>query len=262
MVPTPMLGPLLAAVLAASQPPFSIAIPGLNAVRLEQGEGDLYSNLLSEKLIERGAKVISPRDMGAVLGLERQRQLLHPDGCNESCTAELAAALGVDSLLVGDIGRPGRRYTMTFKLLSSKDAAVLAVYSASDIEVDDMPHAIDRAAYELLRQVAAIRSDLDLGPAPVKSAAPPAVQASGGNRLRRLSLAPAIVGAGAVVFGGVFLGLSRVQLGNLRMATTEPEAIAARDTGSGMQTAGWVAVAVGATAAMIAVVMYFLGGSP
>jgi hypothetical protein len=251
---------LVTAVLVAANPPFSIAIPGLNSVRLAPGEGELYANLLSQKLYRRGAKVISPRDLGAVIGLERQKQLLDPSGCNESCTAELAAALGVDTLLVGDIGRPGSKYTVTLKLLSSKDAAVLAVHSATDIDVDAMPQALDRAAYDLLKQISTLRADVSPGTDPSKAEPAVGTVASSGGGLRRTwALAPAVVGVVAVVAGGVCVGLSRGQLSALRAATSEPDARAARDSGSLLQTAGWVGVAIGAAALVAAGVVFLVG---
>src|SRR5688572_12170524 len=102
--------------LTGAAAPVSLALPGLNAVNLAQGEGELYSELLAQKLAALGLKVISARDIGAVLGLERQRELL---GCKDGiCTAELAGALGVEGIVVGDVGKLGGSYQVNLKVLS------------------------------------------------------------------------------------------------------------------------------------------------
>lgn len=61
------------------------------------------SEVLATHLREHGLKVMTGRDIGAVLGLERQKQLLGCMDDSTSCSAELAGALGVGALVVGTV---------------------------------------------------------------------------------------------------------------------------------------------------------------
>ena len=60
--------------------------------------------------------VVSSKDIGAMLGIERQRQLM---GCSEdtSCMAELANALGTDYVMVASVGKVGDTYLVSAKLI-------------------------------------------------------------------------------------------------------------------------------------------------
>jgi len=117
----------LIAVLLTAQPDPSLVLPGLNAVNLAPGEGDLYSELLAQELTRQGFKLQTARDVSAVLGLERQKQLL---GCAESsCLAELASAIGADGLVLGDVGKLGQGYVVNVKVLLAKDASAVALFS-------------------------------------------------------------------------------------------------------------------------------------
>ena len=73
---------------------------------VEQGVVDLFSDALVVELRKRpGLSVMSDSDIVAILGLERQRQVL---GCTDSsCLAEIGGALGVDRLITGSVGRVG-----------------------------------------------------------------------------------------------------------------------------------------------------------
>src|SRR3954468_7651531 len=89
----------------AQPPQLRIASPGLTGVKVGDKEAAFFSEHLAQQLAAAGAKVSSDREINSVLGLERRRQLL---GCSENsneCVTELAGALGVDALVVGDIAR-------------------------------------------------------------------------------------------------------------------------------------------------------------
>ena len=246
-----MLAPLLALTLAAD--PFSVAIPGLNAVRLAHGEGELYTETLSQRLMARGLKVISSRDMSALLGLDRQKQLL---SCGaDSCTAELASALGVDALAVGDIGQLGTDYALNVKLIASKDGTPLAIFSGTTKSVEQVPHLIDHAAHELVAQLAQKtgRSDFDV--------TPPTVTEAPTKPLRTVGIVAAGVGTAGLIAGGVLFGLSSTQLDAVRTAPSEPAAASARDAGKGLQTGGAIALAAGGTLLAAGLATFFLTGS-
>jgi len=99
------LAVLMVATGAPALPQLKIASPGLTGVRVTDKEATFFSEHLAQQLAAAGAKVSSDREISALLGLERKRQLL---GCSESssqCVTELAGALGVDALVVGDVAK-------------------------------------------------------------------------------------------------------------------------------------------------------------
>src|SRR5438309_267107 len=99
---------LLAQADAGSALPVRIAAPGLTSVDLSEAMGGLFADHLAKQLELHGLKVTSRSEMQALLGLERQKELM---GCSDestaSCLAELAGALGADGVLTGTLGKVG-----------------------------------------------------------------------------------------------------------------------------------------------------------
>jgi hypothetical protein len=106
---------------------------------LSQGVVDLFTEALVGDLRKRpGVSVMSEADMTAILGLERQKQML---GCaDESCLAELGGALGVDRLITGSVGRIGG--TLVVNITSLDPKKVRAVASVSERVKTDKDDAI------------------------------------------------------------------------------------------------------------------------
>lgn len=235
-------------MLLATSP--SVALPGLPSVGLEPGEGELYAGLLATELRERGVRVVSQEDISAVLGMERQKQLL---GCDTSCTSELAAALGVDAVVVGRIGLLGRGYTVSVRLVSAKDGEVLADTTENAPLAAAMPATLEHAAWSLTRQLAqhAPFAALDAGPEPAPWREPRA-------SLRTWALVPAAVGVASLAAGVGLRFKAVATLGALEQATSVTEARALRDAGNVEQTAGLTLLAVGGAASLTALAMALL----
>jgi len=70
-----------------------------------------------------GAQVISRDDLFAMLQFEQQKQLL---GCSDdiSCLAEIGGALGVDKLIVGNVGKLNDTYVISLNLIDAQKAQV------------------------------------------------------------------------------------------------------------------------------------------
>jgi hypothetical protein len=242
---------LLAFVLAGAP---SIAIPGLNGVRLAPGEAELYADVLSGKLVAGGLKVFTSRDVQQLIGLERQQQLL---GCAEgsSCITEMIGALGVDAILVGDIGALGDEFILNFKILSARNGQSIALYNARAANVKAMPDALALAANALLHQLASSLAHPELEP----KALPEAPTADH----RAWAVLPAAVGVAAAVTGAVLEVQAHGALDDLRAATTPQAATAAAQRGSTLQTTGYVLVGVGAACLVTAAVIALFGkGEP
>src|SRR4051812_9527469 len=96
---------LSVAILAAAPAAPKIAMPGLHLVDIPAERGSLYTETLATELIARGVRVVTEQEISALLGLERQREIL---GCAEgSCLIELGNALGVDGVLLGHVAKIG-----------------------------------------------------------------------------------------------------------------------------------------------------------
>jgi hypothetical protein len=216
-----------------------LAAPGLRGVNLDTPTLEFLNEHLAGRLALAGASVLSPREVSAVLELERNRQML---GCAESeaaCLTEIAQALGADAVLVGDLARLETRLQATLRLVSATDASALARWTGSATTVEGLVVAFDEAAPQLAGD-AARKLDRRLAPTAAQG------QPSTGREAWRW--APGVMGVAAAGAGGFALWRAG---GNYRELTTrapldEPSARALRDDGKQWQTLGWVGLAAGA----------------
>lgn len=257
-----MLLPLVAFLLAAEPAPAKaqvhLALPGLNAVNLSPGEGELYAELVSQKFEAHDVRVMTSRDLASMLGVERQRQLL---GCSEnSCVVEMTAALGVDGVLVGDLGKLGEEYALNLKVLSSKDARPLALYNGRAPSSKGLPAVIENGVRSLLRDLSKSlgRPELEKDTDPV-----PELNIYGNPQPSGLRTALwGVTGAGVIGLG-VGIGLQLVAGGNFaelqRGGLTEERARALRDGGRGMETGGTIALIAGGVLAAAGATLLVLG---
>ncbi|MBL8912614.1 MAG: hypothetical protein JNM17_18115 [Archangium sp.] len=119
-----MPGSLALLVLAAVP---TLGVPGLTPVDVPSERVAFFEDHLIEQLASQGLKVMSGRDVAALLGVERQKQLV---GCSESsCAIELANALGVGSILLGSIARLDGILIADVRVLESGSGKRLASHS-------------------------------------------------------------------------------------------------------------------------------------
>jgi hypothetical protein len=148
-----LVGALLAASVAWSQP-ISVAVLDWSGSGLEPAQMGSLSEAFSNRLSRAGASVSSPRTIAAVLGIERQRQLL---GCAEasSCVAEIAGALGTEVIALGDVFKTSKSLRLSLKLIAAKDASILATYEGVASNDDELFALIDPAVEQLYPSAAA-----------------------------------------------------------------------------------------------------------
>lgn len=111
---------VLAAMAALPPPAKSIAVLDFETAGVT-AELAAAADLLVPQEVRRhapAARVVSGNDIRALLGNERQKQLL---GCGDasSCIAELAGAIGSDELVTGKIGRIGTQYVVELRRLDA-----------------------------------------------------------------------------------------------------------------------------------------------
>jgi hypothetical protein len=239
---------LLLGLLTAAPSDIRLASPGLSSAHVTPEAARFYSDHLSQKLTEAGIHVVTSTEMAALLGAERQRELL---GCdNSSCLAELSAALGVDGLVTGSIGRFDRRFELNVNVVSASGAGTLASYSARVDGEEALLDELAKAARVMAPVVArALGRTLPAGP--------PA-----GTSHRAWSLIPAIAAVVGFVAAVPLLVLAKDRHDALTGDATLDGATAAsfRASGPALQISGDVALAVGAVALVVAVLTFLLMG--
>lgn len=123
----PLLAILMAplAAEAAGPPKPKIAVLDLHAARkIDEALVGLLNELLLTEFSQAGFEVFGGSDLRALLQLEGQQQTF---GCEEdSCLAEVGAALGVDLLVTSSVGAVGSKYLLNMKMLNTRQAQVEA----------------------------------------------------------------------------------------------------------------------------------------
>jgi TolB-like protein len=204
--------PLAAASAAGRQ---KVAVLDVRAV---QGVAPGTATILTAIVVDgaaRGFDVISQSDVAAMIGFEKQRQML---GCAEDsgCLAEIGGALGVDYVLSGQVGQIGSRYHLSLQLLDSRKAKVASrVARFADRDDDALAAAAQAAVADLIAgasgQARGVPPPLPPGAGePSARPAPPGTVAAKSDRpfWSSRSAAWATMGAGAALAaGGLAFGL-------------------------------------------------------
>jgi hypothetical protein len=154
------LSVLLLALAAGAAPPkrakdqtVKLAAPGLQAVNLPREKAEAFMEHFNHQLTERQIRVITAKEVNAVLGLARTQQLL---GCPEeetSCMMELADALGVDGLISGSIGKYGKTYQASITVVSSGDSRLLSSVTARADSEKQLLERLTAAAWKAASEI-------------------------------------------------------------------------------------------------------------
>jgi hypothetical protein len=245
---------MLTVAMFCAAMPVRLAAPGMNAVNISPQEAALHAEVFAQKLERRGFEVVASRDVQMLLGLERSKELM---GCGEasaSCITELAGALGVEGLLVGDIGRLPDAYAVNAKVLSASTGKPLARFSGRVGTSAELPGLLERAAWDLASQVSRELHRPELLPRDK----PPLEEGSSG---KWWALAPAAVTVAAGVVGAVLVGEQAREFQGLDMSTSLGEAQAAQQRGVGFRTGTAVAFSVAGAGAVATVLVLLLAGN-
>ena len=258
-----MIQLLLILALGAEAQPIRVAVPGLTAVNLEPGRADAYTTHLAQQLTFRGVRAVTSSDLAAVLGLERQQQLL---GCaDDGCRGTVVLNANFDGLLSGTVSKLGSKWTLDVRVLEPGSAHALATASVSSGDEDGLVASLALVAEQLAAQLStALQRPL------VPQLATELRRASAVKRLSWLPLAVGVAAGGAGAAGLVLANGAAGQL-KLRRDTAlapgqagGPLTTAQSDQlvreGQLQQTLGWVGVGVGAAGLVTAAAMFLFGG--
>lgn len=194
----------------APAPPRKLAAIELSTTGVSPETRAFLSEHVAQRLALAGLSVISSAEIGAVVGLERQRALL---GCEDSksCVAELANALGVDAVVMGSVGKFEDAYQINLKVVSAADASALAFASKEATGERGMIAALNQAADELARALGATPPPGASRPGALAAPAESAGTTGGAAPIRRFVMRPSpiraaglwtLLGSGAVILGG------------------------------------------------------------
>jgi hypothetical protein len=187
-------------------------------------------------------------------------------GCKDaatSCMAELAAALGVDGVVTGSVGKFETSYRVNVSIVAASDGHTLAAYSArastSEEVLEDLTAAARQMTDEVMRVLRGGSQDLRAQRLnPINGNVRPAEPGWG---LRPYWWMPA-AGAGAVaVLGTVFAVQGSARYQEIQTATSYQDAMAAASSGKLDQTAASISYGV-AGLGLVAAAVCFLSGDP
>lgn len=251
-----MLAALAAVVVVVSAAtPFKAGSVGVSVTGLPPERSEFYSEFVAQQMQSAGLSVVTQKQIGALLGMERQKQLL---GCSDgsSCVAELAGALGVDGVLQGEAAKlESGGFQVTLKVLWSRDGRPLTNFTGRAPDEGGLLDAMGKGARLMAK-------DLTEGDWVRLTTAPTSHEISPSSPVRVVGLATAGVGAGAMVVGVISFVASGDVARRLRDDTflSVGEAQAVGREGSTLQGLGLGLMAGGAAAVLGGVIMALFGG--
>jgi hypothetical protein len=233
----------LCVVVTAAPTDFKLAAQDVRLTGIDPALSEALTVHLGQSF--KRANVVTSRDIAAILGLERQKQLMGCSDAASSCLAELGNALGVSGIVATDLTKLGAHVQLNMRVLDPTDGKVLARYSEELGSIDDAFKALARGAGELEAQL---------------------LPAAPGVSLRTLGYVPLVAGIVSVGVGSILYGLAASLYGQLTAVgmpgsyTNEPAAAAAT-RGQTYQNSGIALLIAGGVLVVAAIVMISIGGS-
>lgn len=130
----------------------TLALPGLQGADISKDKMEFFTAHFSTQLQRLGLQVTAAEDIAAVIGLERQKQLM---GCadDSSCMTEIASALGADGIITGKLAKLGDTYACNIKIIDAKSGKSIALYSATAPSEGAVLEMLALAAKDLFNQL-------------------------------------------------------------------------------------------------------------
>lgn len=234
---------MVVAVGLAASP--KLAIPSFTGVRPDVAS--YCAERLADELGRAGFVVVTEKQIGALLGLERQ--LLGCSDQSSECLAELTNALGADALVSGSVSQLGQRLLLDVRVFSAKTGERLTVVHGEAEREDDIPSLLGRLTEELTPLV---RSALGMTYEPAR------------KRPGLSTWLPLGLAAASAIGGGVLLGLatsahgSLTGKGSLAMPFTYEDAQSLARQEQELGNLGWALVSVAVLALVAGVVIWLV----
>ena len=111
--------------------PLKVASTNWQLTGIDRAQGEVFEERFVTLLGEKsGLTVLTQRDLAAVLGLERQKQILGCDDNGNECMAELSSALGADAILSGTLAKTEKSFVVTVRGVNAATGKTFATASA------------------------------------------------------------------------------------------------------------------------------------
>lgn len=170
----------------------AVAVMDIQGTGVEPDLLPTLSEILSVEINElRQFKVIAGRDIQAMLGFERQKDVV---GCTDAaCLAEIGGALGVERIVASHIGKVGSTYVVNIKLINIRLAETEGrVYETVRGEVDALIDTIRASVQKLFKakKKPAATAAAPAKPEPKAEPAPPPKQAAPEPPPKKVATAP------------------------------------------------------------------------
>lgn len=278
-----LLSPLNVSPLNAATKMDAVAVLNIQATGIDPDLIPTLTEVLSVEIAELGiVKVIAGRDIEAMLGFEKQKDVV---GCTDAaCLAEIGGALGVDRVVAGHIGKVGSTFVVNIKLINIRAAETEGrVYETVRGEVDALIDSIRDSVHKLFaKQIAAkaAASGATAKPAskpkaaptpePAKVEAAPEPKAAPPRKVASAEPAPSVavtdkgggggIGIGPIVLWGV--GAVGVAVGTVfGLEAKSKEKCANKRVGDSFAPGAQACISQAKSAATLASVMWAVGGA-
>jgi hypothetical protein len=242
---------LAAAPEPAAPEPLKLATGNFTFVGISQDLRGFVPEEVANRLRRAGVQIITQNEIQSLLGLERQKQLTGCADDGSNCMAELAGALGVEGVLLGELAKVGDTIALNLKIVHASNGKSLATYTTRVDGENHLLDAIDQGADALAEEALFATGRRRLPTAGAGSAA--------------AWIIPAASGAAVAIGGGVLLGLAGSNHDQLRstatgaMAITDVAGRKLASDGNTFQTAGFIAIGVGAAAVVTGAILFITG---
>jgi hypothetical protein len=235
--------------LLAAAPVQVVVLDARTAGSVAPQTGALIAEEVARSLPPSAFKVTTSAQLAAVLGLERQRQLLGCSGDGSSCAAELASALGADVVVQSTLSAVDGGLRCDVAFISGRDGSTLERATV------DGPS--DSALLQRLHE------ELGSAAATLFGRERPGSRLEPGSRgWRRWAWIPALAGGALLASGGALFGVTSSTWSSLTTRELTPgEARELAAQGRSQQTWAWALTGAGA-AALIAAAGLFVLGAP
>lgn len=223
----------------------SVALTAFCTSTIEPGFYQSLQTRFGTLLGKGGLNVITPGDLSAVLGLERQKQLL---GCSQeaSCLAELGGAMGVEALVSGCVVKGSGGYTATVRAVSTKDARPIAAYSERTPTDEALQDWLDQQASLIAKDLRQSMGLAELVAAPQRKGRPVTIA---------LGVASLLGLGGGIALGVLAQGSSDKLLGAVH---PRPEATTLATSARSLGLGATVSYAAAGLCAAVALVFFFV----
>lgn len=236
---------LLAPAVLAAQPVQLVMTP-LHGIDVAPERTEYFVEVLANAMTRDTLRVVTPRELATLLGIERQKALLGCGADGASCLAELEGAVGAEAVVLGDVAHLGKLYRADLKVIDPRSGAPIATQSFQTETEEELAELFEQAGRRLALQVL-----VKLRPG-----------AASTTTARSLSWVPALPALGALATGLVFWfsgADAGRHLSNGEQWTTA-QGLAWRDLANTRASISVGLLAAGSALALAALAMLIFGG--